>query len=337
MRIGRIGAALVVAGLTSVGTSVATSTPAAAADVALEVTCLQNPDLTGPTIVTGSVSVDAPAEVEMGATFTATLSISGFANPQAVPVYFGPFSENFGATGGASPATFSFDAPVQGPLNMGDVVDLGVHSQDITAPSAEGTIEITADSIVFDVSLEGTTPLSTITCTPNSATVLASIEVTGASVPGQPNAVGDSGEVKPGESVTIDVLANDEKGIDENQTVLDWVGPEVIADPAEGSATVNADGTVTYQANADTTATSDSFRYQICSVDTELCDDAAVTIGITQAQATTTTAPATTTTAAGNELPRTGSSSLPLGLLGSAAAILGLGLVAAGQRRGANA
>jgi hypothetical protein len=64
-----------------------------------------------------------------------------------------------------------------------------------------------------------------------------------------------------------------------------------------------------------------------------------VSIGITQAQATTapttaapTTAPAGSVSETTDELPVTGSSCGPLGVLGFAAAIVGLGLLALSRR-----
>jgi LPXTG-motif cell wall-anchored protein len=189
--------------------------------------------------------------------------------------------------------------------------------------------------------------------------VLTTIQVVLPPPPGAPNANPDSAEVKPGESVVIDVLANDANPAIEDTPRADLGAvtlPEIMNAPGEGTAEVNDDGTVTYTANADTTASGDSFDYRICSAfeqpefagrmgkafaagDQQPCDTTTVSIGITQAQATTapttaapTTAPAGSVSETTDELPVTGSSSGPLGVLGFAAAIVGLGLLALSRR-----
>ena len=118
------------------------------------------------------------------------------------------------------------------------------------------------------------------------------------------------------------------------------------------------DGTITYTANGDTTATGDSFDYRICTEfdvpeaafgkafrprgEALPCDTTTVSINILQPQATTVPPTNTTgppvTTAGGvspttDELPVTGSSSTPLGIFGFGIALVGLGLFAAGRRR----
>ncbi len=356
MRTHKLGAALVAIGAATFGFAIAGAPPAGAATVAMN--CVQNPDLTGDTAASFVVSVNAPPEVDVGAPISLTnLEVTGFANPVAVSLTFGVFAQNFSVSGGATPASFTKSAPKQ-TLLEGEAADLGTHAQNLTAPSVPGTVQVTFDSMVIPVSLDGgATVTTTVTCTPTGANLVATISVVEPPPPGAPNAVADSGETTPGGSTNIDVLDNDEPADDGDGGTLPILGPTVVTGPSVGTATVEVDGTITYAADAGTTATGDSFVYEICSeVDVvealrakyqangELCDTATVTIEIVQAQATTTTTEAVTPTTGvssastatdPDELPATGASSTPLGALGVASAIVGLGLLTAGRRRGA--
>lgn len=71
-----------------------------------------------------------------------------------------------------------------------------------------------------------------------------------------PNAVNDSANVKYNTAQTIAVLSNDSDP-DSDPLKVTWA-----SDPAHGSVTVNADGTITYTPDPNYSGT-DSFTYQI--------------------------------------------------------------------------
>ena len=181
----------------------------------------------------------------------------------------------------------------------------------------------------------------------------------------------DHATVDPGQSVVIDVLANDSTGPGHRPTkpVTD---PLVVRAPLYGSLTLLADQTFRYTQDVPTSATADSYRYRICIVGTTKCAEAEVTIVFnavvpttttvvvttTTAAPTTTTAAASTTTVAATsstdvpvtdqgvpgtgpsdssssaaQLPRTGSASGWLTVLGAMALAFGIAGVRLGRRR----
>ena len=75
-------------------------------------------------------------------------------------------------------------------------------------------------------------------------------------VNGAPVAIEDQATVGHGESVTIDVLAND------TDAELDVLTVSAVSKPAHGSAIVNLDNTVTYSANT-ASVVGDSFTYSV--------------------------------------------------------------------------
>ncbi|MFP3900458.1 MAG: Ig-like domain-containing protein [Acidimicrobiia bacterium] len=93
--------------------------------------------------------------------------------------------------------------------------------------------------------------------------------------PEAPVANDDSASVGAGQSVSINVVAND---TDANGN-LDPSTVTITGPPAAGTATPNADGTVTYT-NTDETASSDSFTYTVADTDGLVSNEATVTITI---------------------------------------------------------
>ncbi len=86
-----------------------------------------------------------------------------------------------------------------------------------------------------------------------------------------PLAVDDAATTTDGVPVTIDVAAND---------VGDTGPPTITSGPANGTATVEGDGSVTYAPTAGFVGT-DAFDYRICSqVTPSVCAEATVTIGV---------------------------------------------------------
>jgi LPXTG-motif cell wall-anchored protein len=177
-------------------------------------------------------------------------------------------------------------------------------------------------------------------CDP-AATVLGKVQVVTPPPPGAPDAVADVAQTDENKALTIDVLANDTPNA---QLAIDKDSLAITTNGAHGAAKVNADHTITYTP-ANGFIGSDSFKYKLCSVPeaptttttgeiiltsvatavAEKCDTATVTVTVLEAQDVAeqpASGPATTLAAAA-ELPRTGSSSTPL-------ALLGFGLCAAG-------
>ncbi|KOH47098.1 hypothetical protein NC99_01410 [Sunxiuqinia dokdonensis] len=90
-----------------------------------------------------------------------------------------------------------------------------------------------------------------------------------------PLALDDQASLEENEDVQIYVLDNDED-CDEN---LENSSLTITSQPAEGTATVNADGSITYKPNIAYYG-SDQLSYQICDADGQ-CDEATVSITIT--------------------------------------------------------
>jgi LPXTG-motif cell wall-anchored protein len=170
--------------------------------------------------------------------------------------------------------------------------------------------------------------------------LLGKVQVVSPPPPGAPNAIADVATTDQGKAVTVDVTANDTANA---VLAMDKDSLAVTKGAAHGTTTVNADHTITYTPAAGFSGT-DEFTYKLCSAPeaptttttaeviltsvakavTIPCDTAVVTVTVLEPQDTV-EAPATTPTtlAAAAELPRTGSSSTPL-------ALLGLGLCTAG-------
>ncbi len=152
--------------------------------------------------------------------------------------------------------------------------------------------------------------------------------------PGAPDAVNDTATTEKGTAVTVDVTKNDTKDSTQAALDIDYSSLAITSNPTKGKAEI-VDGKAVYTPNADAVGT-DSFKYTLCSVlpatgGEAACDIATVSITITDAAAASTTtttvqAAAAPTTVAAAELPRTGSSSTPLALIGVFVVASGLSL-----------
>jgi hypothetical protein len=108
-----------------------------------------------------------------------------------------------------------------------------------------------------------------------------------------PTAVNDSGTADRGGSVTINVAAND---VPASGTTLDLTSIIVTGAPAFGTATANANGTITYvNTNATTTSSIDSFRYTIRNTAGQTSNEAIVTITLRDTTSPTVTITTTAT------------------------------------------
>jgi LPXTG-motif cell wall-anchored protein len=211
------------------------------------------------------------------------------------------------------------------------------------------TTSLTTVDMLASVSLAPGTPAIVVAldCTAPANTV-GSVPVV---VPGAPIAVNDEASTKPGQPVTIDVLANDKpnaQGQAPDPSTL-----SVASNPAHGTATVS-DGKIVYTPGAGFT-TGDSFTYSVCDAienpTTTTASTTTTTLQPTQRKIAAVTAPAGTTLACSTAtvtisavtveavpttvatLPRTGSSSVPLAVVGGGLCVLGLGALAASRRR----
>ena len=104
------------------------------------------------------------------------------------------------------------------------------------------------------------------------------VSVTVTPINDAPVATNDSATVNEGESVTIDLAANDT----DSDSTIDLTSIVVTQQPANGTVTVNADGTVSYAHDGSATTT-DSFSYTIKDASGLVSNAATVTLTITTA------------------------------------------------------
>jgi hypothetical protein len=104
---------------------------------------------------------------------------------------------------------------------------------------------------------------------PTSTTATTS---TTTAAPAAPTAVADDATIEPGESIVIDVLANDQHP----DAAFDHSSLRIVSSPRFGSAEVTATGRITYVAG-DTFPGSDEFAYEVCDI-LGLCTRALVTV-----------------------------------------------------------
>lgn len=143
-------------------------------------------------------------------------------------------------------------------------------------PPVNGTATLNADSsVTYTPALNfiGTDSFTYDACDPvplcDTAAVTIHVLLPGAN---PPTAADDQASTEKGQAVTIDVLANDTDP-DGDPLVATNLGPA-----GNGTATPNADGTISYQPEPDFTGL-DSFTYEACDP-TPLCDAATVTITV---------------------------------------------------------
>jgi len=225
-------------------------------------------------------------------------------------------------------------------------------SMSVTAPNAPGMITTSLSTVdmLASVSLAPGTPAIVVSlqCTAPANTV-GSVPVV---VPGAPIAVNDEASTKPGQPVTINVLANDKPNA--HGQAPDPSTLSVASNPADGTATVS-NGKIVYTPGAGFTS-SDSFTYSVCdAIPNPTTTTTSTTTTTTlpapvQRKIAAVTAPAATTPACSTAtvtisavtveavpttvatLPRTGSSSVPLAVVGGGLCVLGLALAASRRR-----
>jgi hypothetical protein len=206
--------------------------------------------------------------------------------------------ESISSTPG-QPTTPSPAAPVANDVtatvNQGDsvTIDLAAHASDpggtlnpasvkvtqqpahgTVTPNGEGTVTYAQDGSAASTDSFGYTISDVNGTVSNQATVTITISVT------PPTAQSDTATVNNGGSVSIDVAANDFA----QSGHLDLASVTIVQNPAHGTATPNADGTVTYVHDGSAT-TSDSFQYTIKDSNGNVSNPGTVAIAITPAPA----------------------------------------------------
>jgi hypothetical protein len=148
-----------------------------------------------------------------------------------------------------------------GPSTGSTSVDTSTGEITYSAPSgASGDVSFTY-SVADD---DGATDTATVT-----------VSVSAANQP--PTAADDSASVTAGQSTTVEVLANDQ----DSDGSLDASSVQVTSGPSTGTATVNGDGTITYDAS--TGASGDvTFTYTVADDDGATSNEATVTVSVNQ-------------------------------------------------------
>ncbi len=147
----------------------------------------------------------------------------------------------------------------------------------VTQP-ANGSVVVDADGTVTytpNPDFNGTDTFTYTVCDPDGLCDTATVTVTVDPVNDAPVANDDADSTEQGFAVTVPVLNNDldvDDGIDSGSVT-------VTTTPGNGTAVVEADGTITYTPALDFTGT-DTFEYQVCDF-AGLCDTAVVTVLVT--------------------------------------------------------
>jgi hypothetical protein len=330
--------------------------PAGAVDITYDCTAQIGAGVAVTQAVT--VNVTAPAEVNTGANFDVTVDV-----PESVV----PATAGGVALDSIQNIQFTLPIPTGTALATATALDAGVNAPGatvtpsatavvvtvppppipagvswrpprvgltLTATGAAGsTVQFLAGPFNLEVNVTGigTVP---VTCpAPTTPVVLASTAITALPPPGAPSANPDSAVTPAGVAVTVNVLANDVAAVG---VPIDPAAVTVVTPPSNGTAVVNAGGTITYTPNAGFSGT-DSLVYQVCSqvAPPAPCDTAIVTITVEPPPTTTTTSTSSTTTAVPlpNSLPPTGGGGGSIGWLAVALVIIGGSLIGAVRRR----
>lgn len=196
-------------------------------------------------------------------------------NLTIVPVNDAPVAENDTATA-AEGGTATVDISANDSDSDGDI---NVDSIAIVTQPLNGTVTVNGDGTITYLHNGGETTSDSFTYTinDNNGTVsnIATVNITVTPVNDAPTATGDSANVDEGASVDIPVSSNDVDPEDD----LDLESIEITLQPANGTVTVNIDGTVTYQHNGSETTT-DSFTYTIKDAQGLVSGTATVTITV---------------------------------------------------------
>jgi len=166
------------------------------------------------------------------------------------------------------------DTAQGGELDPASVRVIGGPANGTTTVSADGSITYTAGP-----GFDGEDEYSYKVClvNPKEACATAAVKISGERMV---DAQDDTANTPPDRPVTINVLGNDKSN---SGSPLDPGSVEVTTPPANGTTTVNADGSVTYEPDADFTGT-DTFKYKVCDTSNPAyCGEAEVTVTVAAA------------------------------------------------------
>jgi hypothetical protein len=188
----------------------------------------------------------------------------------------GPVANNDATTlvlGGSTTVNVAAnDTVASGTLNLGSII--------ITQPPTRGTVVANSNGTIFYTSNGTTGATDTLQYTINDSngnvSNAATVTFTLTTNPNAPLAANDTGTVSSGGSVTVSVLNNDTDA----QNNINATSVAVVQQSTSGTLTVNADGTVTYQHNGVSLATSDTFTYRVSDFSGLVSNIATVTLGI---------------------------------------------------------
>ena len=150
----------------------------------------------------------------------------------------------------------------------------GLPSNGTAVVNPDGTVEYTPDTGYL-----GGDSFTYQVCDPSLSCASATVFITISDLPEPPDAVDDSAVTDEDTPVTVDVLGNDS----DPEGDLDDASVTVTSGPANGSTSVNPDGSIDYTPDADFFGT-DSFTYQVCDTTPipvgPLCSTATVDITV---------------------------------------------------------
>ncbi|MFN3783682.1 MAG: Ig-like domain-containing protein [Spirosomataceae bacterium] len=216
-----------------------------------------------------------------------------FAISDPLAIHVCQFLNLLTATNDAANVTAGLSAPIailaNDRLNGNPVQRADINAPTITVQPTKGTVVVNADGTLTYTANANATGTDTFTyqiCLAseptNCATAQVTMSIADAPIANVLTAANDAANVTAGLSAPIAILANDRLNGNPVQRA-DINAPTITVQPTQGTVVVNADGTLTYTANANATGT-DTFIYQIClASEPTNCATAQVTMSIADA------------------------------------------------------
>jgi uncharacterized repeat protein (TIGR01451 family) len=221
----------------------------------------------GPDTFTYIACTPSPGLCSPPATVTLTVSND---RPEAPDDAYGVAED--GDLAVAAPGVMANDSDPNGDPLTSSLASAPVHGA--LTLNTDGSFAYTPDG-----GYSGSDSFSYLACDTDAECAAANVVITITALPGLPVANGDAVFAVPGLAVAIDVLGNDAPG----SGSWDLTTLEIISGPTGGTASVNADGTITYSTAGGTG--SDSFQYRVCNDSPGDCTTATVQVTIDRAPA----------------------------------------------------